>query len=299
MKIGYIGFGEAAYEIASGLKEEGIKDFKAFDPMWDHPKYGKLVLERMKNADVALCEQSSEVLEASDVVIVAVPADKAYEVSEMLYPDLKPDTLYIDVAASTPKVKFDISELVEKRGVTFVDAAMMGPLPIYKHKVPILASGSGTEVFINKMTPYHMNITQVGKRGGDASAVKLIRSVFMKGLAQLFIETLEAANHFEVEKLVIDSISETMDSNGLEKMMNRLVTGTAVHSERRSIELQGSIDMLLVSNLDASMSKVTKEKLNRITEKNLKEKFNGQVPSSWEEVIEALNESPINSVINS
>lgn len=298
MNIGFIGFGEAAFEMASGLKEEGLNGFKVFDLVWNHPSYGEIVQERMKIVDASLCEQPGEVLESSDVVIVAVPADKAYEVSEMLYPDLKSDTLYIDVSASTPQIKYEISKLIEKKQAIFIDAAMMGPLPIYKHKVPILASGSGADLFKNRFSPYHMNITKVGNKGGDASAVKLVRSVFMKGLAQLFIETLGAAKHFGVEKLVVKSINETMNNNSFEKMMNRLVTGTAIHSERRGIELQGSIDMLASGNLDASMSKAAKVKLDKITELKLKEKFNGQVPDTWEEVIEVLNETLEDSVVS-
>jgi 3-hydroxyisobutyrate dehydrogenase-like beta-hydroxyacid dehydrogenase len=166
----------------------------------------------------------------------------------------------------------------------------MGSLPLYKHKVPILASGDGTDAFIDIMSPYCMNITKVSENPGDASAVKLVRSIFMKGLPALLLETLEAASAFNVEERVINSISETMNAKTFEETMNRLVTGTSIHALRRSIELEGSIEMLESSNLNSLMTMAAKDKLRLLSELNLKEKFQGKTPESWSDVITAYKE---------
>jgi 3-hydroxyisobutyrate dehydrogenase-like beta-hydroxyacid dehydrogenase len=291
MKLGFIGFGEAAYEMSMGLKGEGLENVVAFDPLWNDTKFGQLIQERAKNAEVILKKEPDEVVSKVDVLIVAVPADKALAVSQSLLPNLKVDSIYVDVSASTPDVKTEISKWVNKRGIKFVDAAMMGPLPVYKHQVPILSSGNGTDKFINTMSAYNMNISKVSDTAGEASAVKLIRSIFMKGLPSLLIEMLVAARKFNVEELVIKSISETMDSKTFEETMNRLVTGTSIHAHRRSIELKGTIKMLEASNLDHRMSKGACEKLERLEEFNFKEKFQGKTPSSWLQVIDVIQEN--------
>src|SRR5699024_4048780 len=128
-------------------------------------------------------------------------------------------------------------------------AAIMGPVIVYGHKVPILISGKGSDTLKEYLNRFGMNITEVSEIPGNASAIKLIRSIYMKGISAILIEMLEAANKFEVEELVIHSISETLDSKSFEETMNRLVTGTAVHAERRSKELGGTIEMLEAYNL--------------------------------------------------
>lgn len=80
----------------------------------------------------------------------------------------------------------------------------------------------------------------------------------MKGVVALYLELLEASHEFNVEQVVLDSISETLDSKSFRETMNRLVTGTSIHALRRSIELDGSIQMLEASNLNSVMSRATK-----------------------------------------
>jgi 3-hydroxyisobutyrate dehydrogenase-like beta-hydroxyacid dehydrogenase len=288
MHLGFIGFGEAAFELASGLNEQGIEKMKAYDPLWNVPEYSELVRSRAEESHVTIVESSEEVLVDVEAVIVAVPADKALEVSAQLMSHLKNGSVYIDVSAANPDVKKQISSNINKCGGKFVDAAMMGPLPVYKHKVPILASGDGTDVFIEMMSLFGMNIEKVSEMPGEATAAKLIRSIYMKGIVGLYIELLEAAHHFNVEKLVIDSLSETINGREFEETMNRLVTGTALHATRRSIELGGTIDMLESANLDSSMSKVAKAKIEKLGLLNLKEKYHGEKPEHWRQVIEAF-----------
>lgn len=295
MKLGFIGFGEAAFELSVGLKQEGLEIIFAHDVMLGHPTFGPQIKGRAIQAQVELLASPEEVLDQVDVVMVAVPADKAYEVSELLKPHLKKGCIYVDVSASTPAVKQKINNTIQEKNAFFVDAAMLGPLPVYKHKVPISASGNGVDQLISLMTSYGMNITKVSENPGDASAVKLIRSIYMKGVAALCLELLEAAHELNVEELVLDSLSETLDSKSFKETMNRLVTGTSIHALRRSIELDGSIQMLETSNLNSVMSKAAKNKLEALARLNLKEKFKGQKPDHWLEVIKACKEDTIPS----
>jgi len=293
MQLGFIGFGEAAFEMATGLKQQGLEKIVAYDPLWDHPTYGELIRNRAKQAQVVLETTSESVVLKEDLMllIVAVPANKACDVSDSLKSHLKKGLVYVDVSASIPDVKRKISQSVKEQGVIFVDAAMMGSLPVYKHRVPILASGEGTDAFMHTMSQYGMVISKVSENPGDASAVKLIRSIFTKGLSALLIETLEAAHAFGVEERVIDSISGTMNAKSFEETMNRLVTGTSVHALRRSIELEGSIDMLESLNLSALMSRAAKDKIQLLAELNLKEKFQGKTPGNWLDVIAELQDT--------
>lgn len=117
--------------------------------------------------------------------------------------------IYADVSASTPAVKEKIWEAVRDTGVKFVDAAMLGSLPKDKHQVPITASGNGADTLKEMMTPYGMKITTAGEKAGAASAIKLVRSIYMKGIASLMIEMLQAADAYDVSEEVVSSIAKS------------------------------------------------------------------------------------------
>lgn len=285
MKIAFLGFGEAAFELSTGLKGEGLGSIKAFDVMADDEVLGPKIKDRAQSVGIELKGSLPELLMDIEVLFVAVPASKAIEVSENVRAHCKGSTfLYVDVSASTPKVKQEIEESLTKDGIAFVDAAMLGSLPVYKHKVPISASGNGTDELIKKMEPYHMNITSVGKQAGDASAVKLIRSVFMKGIVGLYLEMLEASEAFNVSEEVLSSIEGTMDSHSFMDTLNRLVTGSAVHAERRAFELSGAIEMLEEAGISSSLTKAAKDRLLELAE--VSEPYKGQEnPVNWKEVL--------------
>ncbi len=266
MNVGFIGFGEAAYYISMGLKDEGVSGIVAYDAMLEHPVAGKKIKQRAQDSRVKLLVSPADTVDTTDFLFVAVPAVNAQDVCNEITPFLKPGQLYIDVSASTPKVKESFEKMVEKSGALYVDAAMLGSLPLNRHKVPITASGSGAEKFKETMSKKGMNITCVGSQAGSASAIKLIRSVFMKGIAALMLEMLEGAYKYNVMDEVVSSLSASMDGISFESHLKRLITGTAVHAKRRAEELNGSVQMLMDRDVDNAMVKASKYKHEYLAE---------------------------------
>ncbi|MGN7378818.1 NAD(P)-dependent oxidoreductase [Bacillus altitudinis] len=290
MKIGFIGYGEAAYELSTGLKTEGLNQFYAYDVLLQNEKLAGSLKEKASQTGVQLTSSISELIEKSDLVIAAVPANKTLEVAQSVLESLKKNQLYVDVSASTPDIKKQVANEIEKQEALFVDAAMLGSLPVNKHKVPITASGSGIDQFMKVMNAYGMNITKISDQPGDASALKLIRSIYMKGIVGLLIEFLEISKKYNVEHQVISSLSDTIDSKSFEETMNRLVTGSALHAKRRAVELLGTIEMLDEAEIDASMSRAAQKKLERLADFHFAERFDGVKPASWEEVIDVMQQ---------
>ena len=287
MKLGFIGFGEVGFEMSKGLKGEGLEEILAYDVMQGHDVYGPLIAERAKTAGVTLFSSPGEVIKDADTVIVAVPGDKALQTAKGLRPFLKKGMLYVDVSASPPEVKQNIWEEIKDAGVLCVDGAMLGSLPLYQHKVPILVSGNGSDRFMQLMLPYGMNLEKVSEVPGDATGIKFVRSIIMKGLPALFIEALEAASLMKVDHLVLKSLTSTMDACPFEQTFNRLVTGSAIHAERRAHEMENVIEMLEGINVRPTMSIATRERLKWLASKNLKELFGGKTPKDWREVVTA------------
>lgn len=288
MKIGFIGFGEAAFNIALGLGSEGITDIVAYDVMMNDAAMGKLVRSRANEAKVELLQDAKTLAKKVEVIFVAVPSSFALDVCSEIENEINSDKLYVDVSASTPTVKQEIWEAVKGTGVQFVDAAMLGSLPKDKHKVPITASGNGAKKFNDIMTPFGMKITLAGDKAGAASAIKLVRSVFMKGVAALMIEMLQAADAYGVVDEVIASVGESMEGSSFAANLDRLVTGSAIHCQRRAAELKGSITMLGDKGIGAELTVATKQKLEMLVPYKFAERYVTHKPAGWPEIIDIL-----------
>ena len=288
MKIGFIGYGEAAYNISLGLGQEGITGIQATDAMMDHAVMGQQVHSRAQQANVTLISSAVEVAQWADVLFAAVPSSFTLDVCREVKDVLRVGQLYIDVSASTPAVKESIWEQVKDTGVLFVDAAMLGSLPKDKHQVPITASGNGAAKFHEVMTPHGMKITLAGEKAGAASAIKLVRSIFMKGIASLMIEMLQAADAYGVSDEVVASIGKSMDNIPFTSHLDRLVTGSALHCTRRAAELKGSIAMLSEAGLSSEMTAAAKHRLEDLEPYEFAKKYIEKKPGGWQEIVEAI-----------
>jgi len=288
MKIGFIGYGEAAYNISFGLNKEGLKGIRATDAMMNDSVMGGQVHTRAEAAGVTLVSSNKEIAQWADLIFAAVPSSFTMDVCKDIESVLRPGQLYVDVSASTPSIKQAIWEQIKNTGVLFTDAAMLGSLPKDQHRVPITASGNGAEEFKKLMTPYGMKITLAGEKAGAASAIKLVRSIYMKGIAGLMIEMLQAADAYGVSEEVIASISKSMDGIPFTSHLDRLVTGSALHCTRRAAELKGSIAMLGEANLSSDMTKATKQRLLDLEEYEFAKRYVDKKPSGWKEIIETI-----------
>jgi 3-hydroxyisobutyrate dehydrogenase-like beta-hydroxyacid dehydrogenase len=288
IKLGFIGFGEASFSMASGLKSQGLMDIAAYDKNYQTEPHASVIQQNAKEAKVELLSSLEELIEECNIVISATSSATAVEVARETEPFLSREKVFVDVNAASPEAMEEISSILEKSGSEFVDVAMMGPLPTYKHEVPILASGNGARSFKDRMEPFGMNIKVISKSPGKASGVKMFRSVFMKGLAALFFETYFPAKKYEVLDLVVESLSETMNNLSFEDVTQRLVCGTAIHAGRRIHEMEDVIRTLEGLNVTPAMSRSTHDTLEWIDSLGLKEHFSGQKPNDFSKVIEAI-----------
>ena len=165
---------------------------------------------------------------------------------------------------------------------------MLGSLPKDKHQVPITASGNGAAAFKEAMEPLGMKITLAGEEAGAASAIKLVRSIFMKGIASLMIETMQAADAYNVTDEIIASLSKSMDGIPFKDHLDRLVTGSALHCVRRAAEMKGSIAMLEEDGIMSEMTVATKHRLEALEPYHFAEKYVGSKPAGFAEIIEAI-----------
>ncbi len=207
MKIAFIGFGEAGYGLTKGLKQAGLREVYFFDKHWNSSLYGDVIMKRAAETGAVLRKNIKQLLVVSDLIISCVTGSVAIDAAKSSVPFLNQNHLYVDANTASPMIKQKISNIIEKTGATFVDVAMMGAIAAFLHRVPILASGTGALRFKECMEPFEMKIDCIGDKPGQASAIKMFRSIFMKGFVALLLETLNATHRYNVDDIVLKSLS--------------------------------------------------------------------------------------------
>jgi 3-hydroxyisobutyrate dehydrogenase-like beta-hydroxyacid dehydrogenase len=264
MKIVFIGFGEAAYHIAKGLSQEGLEGMAAFDVGLGNPQIGPVIERRARDAGVSLVKTRAQAVAGADYVLSLTSSKVAVAVAGEVLPEMQPGQIFLDLNSAAPEVKRRIAALPKKEGVLVVDAAVMGPVPLSGHKVPIALAGEGAQSFCDAMTPYGMRIEVVDAPVGGASAIKMLRSVFMKGFPQVMMECLLAAHYYGVMERILDSLEATIGGKSVRQMANQLFTPTVVHSARRASEMGEVITMLDDLGMESAMSASAKGRLENL-----------------------------------
>jgi 3-hydroxyisobutyrate dehydrogenase-like beta-hydroxyacid dehydrogenase len=289
-KLGFIGFGEAAYLISRGLISENLNNISAFDVNQNHQVFGKGIQDRANTLGISLKSSLKELIETSEIIISATSAKYAFSVAQEAFPYLKGNQLFVDINASSPMVKENIAELL-RNSAKFMDVAVVESIPNFKHKVPLLVSGEGAEAFKAFGEQYNMNMTIINEIPGSASAIKMIRSVFMKGFTSLLIETLCASEKYDVTDYMMSSLENSITTKPLAETANLLINRTATHAERRVAEMEEVVKTLHNLNVDPLLSEATKAKLKMYVDIQLKNHFVEQEPKDYMEVIKKINES--------
>ena len=289
-RVGIIGFGEVGSTLGRGLRGEGLEAVVAADAAMDDPTFGSLIRRRAEEARVELLPSNAEVAEVSDLILVAVPGYQALGAAEQAAPGLRKGQLYVDVGSASPRVKHALAEVVERAGASPIDVAILTSPLMDGHHIATLAAGSAAAEYRDLMTPYGFKVEVVGERPGQAAAIKMLRSVLMKGMEALLLESLLAARRHGVEDIVLGTVASFMDKGSFAEMANFLVTTDAIHSGRRAHEADMMAEVVEEVGITPRLSPAIAETLHWSTSLGMKEHFGGEVPKEWKTVIDAMLE---------
>ena len=287
-KIGFIGFGGAGYGLSKGLQESERIDITFFDSMQDDESVGPILSRRADETGARSCSSVAELIDSAGIIISCVPGTFALKVAEEAALHLEPHHLFVDVSTTSPKTMRLVDKTLRKSGSTFADVAMMGAVPTFLHRVPCVASGTGAQRFKSRMEPYGMDITWVGEEPGQATAIKMLRSVFMKGLLALLIETLGATHRYGVDEIVLESLARTMARNDFLEIVRQQLAKGVISAARMTHEMEAVVQTLVEMGAPATMSAATRVTLRRCSNLGLDEHFNHEMPDSLEEILDAL-----------
>ena len=221
MRVAVLGLGEAGGRLAADLSAAGV-EVQGYDPA--------VTPEAEPGAAVEGCA----------VVLSVNSAAVARAVAESVCDRLAPGAVYADLNTSGPALKRELAGLLEGTGARFVDVALLGPVPARGLRTPSLASGPGAAAFVELVGPLGMPVEVVSAVPGDAAERKLLRSVFMKGLAAAAVEGLEAATAAGEADWLYEEIAEVIGA----PLLDRLLDGSRVHAVRRIEEMEAACELL-------------------------------------------------------
>lgn len=250
IKVGFIGFGEVASTMASKLIEGGVEVLTSTSGRSERTR--KLA----HDLGVTECSDMMEVSRRSDIVISAVTPAAAVNVARKVGGHVR--GVYVDINNIAPStVKKALSYITNGR---VVDAAIMGRIS-KDLGVKILASGGSAHEFA-KLNDYGFNIEVRGVGVGDASALKMLRSSYTKGVSALLWETLLAAYRMGIDDDLLEILEETEGAGFRERAISRVIS-SAFHAQRRCEEME-DVESFLSENINPIMSKCTYKTFKRI-----------------------------------
>lgn len=227
--VAVLGLGEAGGRLAADLVAAGVH-VRGYDP---HMTEDVEVSVRAGDLEAAVA--------GCNVVLSVNTAKVALDVASAALPTLTTEVLYADLNTASPALKRELAALFADAGVRFVDVGLLGPIPSRGLRAPAIASGVGAQEFADVFRPVGMPVTVVSGEAGDAAALKLVRSVFMKGMAASAVESIQAAEAAGHADWVRAEIAAVIG----EPFLERLLEGSRTHAVRRVDEMEAARDLLL------------------------------------------------------
>jgi 3-hydroxyisobutyrate dehydrogenase-like beta-hydroxyacid dehydrogenase len=238
--IGLVGYGEVGRIFAEDLRARGLA-VRAHDVKLVNADSAATAASMRTHAathGVQLVESHAALAAASDVVMSAVTASQAVPVAEACAPSMRPGAFFLDVNSASPGAKQRAAALVDAAGGRYVEGAVMTSVPPYRTQVPLRLGGPHARALAPALEALGCRPVIASDALGVASATKMCRSVMIKGLEAMVIESLTAARHYGVEDAVLASLHETFPGIDWEKQAAYFFQRVIAHGRRRSEEVR-------------------------------------------------------------
>jgi 3-hydroxyisobutyrate dehydrogenase-like beta-hydroxyacid dehydrogenase len=255
--IAFVGFGEAATAFVTGWADRRPARISVFDTKTDDQATRNVMLARYADQAVAGADGLAEALADAPVIFSVVTADRALHAARSAAPVLAPDALWLDCNSCAPETKRAAAQVIAAAGGRYVDVAVMAPVHPQKNHVPLLVSGPHAQAAVAVLTALDMRPVVAGDTVGQASSIKMLRSVMIKGMEALTAECFLAARRAGVDDAVIASLEASdpgvdwrrRGSYNLERMM--------IHGTRRAAEMREAAATVAALGLSARMAAAT------------------------------------------
>lgn len=273
--LAFIGFGEAAVAFVSGIRSERVEIVAAAYDKKTGSACGPIrhaKLEDYQNASVAGVETSAQATAGANMIFSVVTADQAFAAAEETALTITPGTLYLDCNSCAPGTKLRSSEIINHAGGRYVDVAVMAPVHPLLHKTPLLIAGPHADAALEALGALGMNASAVPGAVGSASAIKMTRSIMIKGLEALVAECVLTGRKAGVDEIVLDSLDATFPGFDWRKRAAYMLERSLSHGVRRAAEMREVVNTVAELGLEPHISPGTAAWHQTLGSLNLKAK---------------------------
>jgi 3-hydroxyisobutyrate dehydrogenase-like beta-hydroxyacid dehydrogenase len=235
--VGLVGYGEVGRILAEDLRKQDVK-VAAYDTKLRNDQAGGALRDHASSHGVALTASHADLAATSDFVISAVTASQALPVAQACAPAVKRDAWFLDFNSASPGAKQRAADLIDGGGGRYVEGAVMTSIPPKRIKVPLLLGGAGAAELAPLLVQLGFDAKVASAELGIASAVKMCRSIMIKGMEAMVIEAFTTARGYGVEDAVLASLKETFPGIDWEKQGAYFFQRVIEHGRRRSEEVR-------------------------------------------------------------
>ena len=286
-RISFIGFGEAGQAIASGLRETGIERVAAWDILFPE-RTGTKLKETAESLGLRVASSARDAARETDLIISAVTAASSMDAARSVASDLPGNPYYLDINSVSPGRKQGTAKLLGER-VRYVDVAVIAAIHPARHRTPLLLSGPHSEGILPLLHEMDMQFSVVGPEVGSAAAIKMIRSVMIKGMEALTLECFLAAARAGVLEEVTTSLKNNYPTLDWTKIADYNLERMASHGERRAAEMEESAATLRELGLDPLMVESTVKRQREMGAIGKRESVRETLKSGRAAILRAIN----------
>jgi len=288
IRIALIGFGEVGQTFAPGFLAAGFR-VASYDILFDNSEAGSALRARARAMGVDACASAAAAADGARIVISAVTATSAFDVAREAATYLRPGQFFLDINSVSPETKRADAAAVAPSGAAYVEAAVMAPVAPYGLKVPMYLGGKGARELAAILVPAGMKLEPVAEEIGEASAIKMCRSVMIKGIEALAFECFLTARRYGVEDRIVASLGETYRPLDWEKLAGYLIERVVQHGRRRAAEMREASETVARAGLDPLLTSATAARHDWVADQvEALPALRAHAEAEWRKTIDAL-----------
>ncbi|MCQ8782681.1 NAD(P)-dependent oxidoreductase [Mangrovibrevibacter kandeliae] len=263
--IAFIGFGEAARAFHRSLAAiDPSLRFTAYDRLMEGEGADGAFARGVCAAGVRPAVSAEAAVAPADWIFSAVTADQSHVVAEAIALHLRAGQVVFDINSVSPGRKRSNAATIERSGAHYVDMAVMAPVEPRRHRTPVLLAGTAAGTVEPELRRLDFDYRLLGSEPGSATAVKMVRSVFVKGLEAITVETLLAAERSDCLEIVRESLERSFTGLDWSRFPQYQFDRTLVHGRRRAAEMRESAATLDALGLSGALASAIAEVQDRM-----------------------------------
>jgi len=292
IKLGIIGYGEVGRIFGRGLlPRTDIDRIAAWDLRFADPATGEAAREAARADGMRVADGMADLCEGADLLISAVTASNTLDVAQDAARRVAAGARFLDLNSASPGTKQRAAAAIDGAGAHYVEAGVMTSVPPYGIRVPMLLGGAQAASLAQTLAGWGMDARAVSDRIGVASAIKMSRSIMIKGLEALVIESYTTARRYGVEAHVLPTLKETFPQIDWDRQGAYFFSRVVQHGKRRAEEMREAAATVREAGFEPLMAAAIADKQDWVSRQARQGVFEGvDAKGPWEAYADRLIE---------